>query len=314
MYDNFKIANYNNALVSPEFYAKPLSRLFSGDVIDGLTVIPGTGLQVTLQPGNALLRYGSAAVASARIVSLVADFNLAIPTPDASNPRIDVVVIYVDNAVNLPVVNGSNPPTSANLDGPGVVKAKIVSGTPAATPVAPTSVAIQASVGAGNSYTVSAQVRVDPGVALIAANKITDVRKKALVTSDKIDSATFDTHKKIVFLNFETTGTKTISGLGFRPQSIKTSHWRAGGVNLSSMQSMDGFGVRSGNTQGCSSAVATTAPATVQASTASRFVEAVSSTGAITIAGTITSWGEDSITYNVTAASSGYTPMALITD
>ncbi|MFJ6416462.1 hypothetical protein [Paeniglutamicibacter sp. NPDC091659] len=225
MYDNFKTANYNNSLVSPEFYAKPLSRLFGGDVIDGLTVIPGTGLQVTLQPGNALLRYGSAAVASARIVSLVADFNLAIPTPDASNPRIDVVVIYVDNAVNLPVVNGANPPTSANLDGPGVSKAKIVSGTPAATPVAPTSVAIQASVGAGNSYTVLAQVRVDPGVALIAANKITDVRnmvqmpldKMPMIGSDNIDFSTLewtDTVTSVTGVTSLTTNTLSYLKLG----------------------------------------------------------------------------------------------------
>lgn len=178
MYDNFKIANYNNSLVSPEFYAKPLSRLFSGDVIDGLTVVPGTGLQVTLQPGNAFLRYGSAAVASARIVSLVADFNLAIPTPDASNPRIDLVVVYVDTAVNLPVVDATHPPTSANLDGPGVPKAKIVSGTPAATPVAPIAGTIQSSVGASNPYTVVAQVLVDKApVSVIAAGKITDKRK-----------------------------------------------------------------------------------------------------------------------------------------
>lgn len=192
MYDNFKIANYNNSLVSPEFYAKPLSRLFGGDVIDGLTVVPGTGLQVTLQPGNAFLRYGSAAVASARIVSLLADFNLAIPTPDASNPRIDLVVVYVDTAVNLPVVDATHPPTSANLDGPGVAKAKIVSGTPAATPVAPNAGAIQSSVGASNPYTVVGQVLVDKApVSVIAAGKITDVRKRALLGSQNIDPSTF---------------------------------------------------------------------------------------------------------------------------
>lgn len=187
MYDNFKIANYNNSLVSPEFYAKPLSRLFSGDVIDGLTVVPGTGLQVTLQPGNAFLRYGSAAVASARIVSLVADFNLAIPTPDASNPRIDLVVVYVDTAVALPVVDATHPPTSANLDGPGVPKAKIVSGTPAATPVAPNAGAIQSAVGASNPYTVVAQVLVDKApVSVIAAGKITDLRKRAALGSKNV--------------------------------------------------------------------------------------------------------------------------------
>lgn len=185
MYDDFKTANYSKALLSPELYARHLSRLYTGDVIDGFTVAPGTGLQVVLSPGNALVRYGSANVASARLVSLVNTFNLAIGTPDASNPRIDLVVLYVDNAVSLP----AGTPTSANLDGKGVAKAKIVPGTPAATPSAPNSTGIQASVGAGNPYTVLYQVRVEPGVALIASNKITDIRALSASDAQRISPA-----------------------------------------------------------------------------------------------------------------------------
>lgn len=186
MYNDFKVANYSKALLSPELYARHLSRLFAGDVADGLTVTPGTGLQVVLAPGNAMIRYGSANVASARLVSLVASFNLSIGTPDVSNPRIDLVVVYIDNAVSLP----AGTPTSANLDGLGVAKAKIVPGTPGSSPVAANSTAIQSSVGAGNPYTVVAQVRVDVGVSVIASNKITDVRSITKVTSDKIDYTT----------------------------------------------------------------------------------------------------------------------------
>lgn len=191
MYDNFKIANYSNTLLSPELYARPLSRLFKGEVIDGFTVIPGAGLQVILNPGNAFVRYGSTNVASARIVSLVADFALTIPTPDASNPRIDSVVLYVDMAETLPVVDANNPPTAANLDGPGVAKAIIVSGTPAAVPVKPTETAIQSAVGAGNPYIVLGNVTVDPGVSVIAGGKIADARSFAKLGSSNIDSATF---------------------------------------------------------------------------------------------------------------------------
>lgn len=179
MYDDFKVANYPKSVVSPELYARHLSRLFTGDVIDGFTVSPGTGLQVVLAPGNALIRYGSSAVASAREVSLVNNFNLAVGTPDASNPRIDLVVVYVDNSVSLP----SGTPSAANLDGKGVAKAKIVPGTPAATPAAPNATAIQASVGAGNPYTVVAQVRVNAGVLVIASDKITDARSMVFATS-----------------------------------------------------------------------------------------------------------------------------------
>ena len=170
MYDNFKTANYSKALVSPEIYARPLSRLFTGEVIDGFTVVPKTGLTVTLKPGNAFVRYGSTNVASARLVSLVADFDLTHDAKDVSNPRFDLIVVYVDNAVSLP----SGTPTSANLDGPGVAKAKIVKGVPNATPVVPNDTSIQASVGAGNPYIVVASDRVD--AAVISIDKITDVR------------------------------------------------------------------------------------------------------------------------------------------
>lgn len=188
MFNDFKVANYPASLVSPELHARLLSRLYTGDIVDGFTVTPGTGLQVVLAPGNALVRYGSSAVASAREVSLVANFNLTIGTADVSNPRNDLVVLYVDNGVTLP----GGVPTSANLDGPGVAKAKIVPGTAAASPVDPNSTAIQASVGAGNPYTIIARVRVDAGVSVIAGNKVTDLRTMAKTTAGKIDFTTFD--------------------------------------------------------------------------------------------------------------------------
>ncbi|ETT25270.1 hypothetical protein RR21198_4010 [Rhodococcus rhodochrous ATCC 21198] len=178
MFDNFKIANYSNSLVSPELYARHFSRLIAGNVIDGLTLVPKTGLTVTLQSGNALISYGSGATASARMVSLVADFDITLSTADASNPRIDSIVCYVDTTVSLP----SGTPTSANLDGPGVWKAVKVNGTPNASPVAPNSTAIQAAIGAGKPYFVAHDVRVDAGVTTIAANKITDRRTLAMVS------------------------------------------------------------------------------------------------------------------------------------
>ncbi len=178
MFDNFKIANYSNSLVSPELYARHFSRLITGNVIDGLTLVPKTGLTVTLQPGNALISYGSGATASARMVSLVADFDITLSTADASNPRIDSIVCYVDTTVSLP----GGTPTSANLDGPGVWKAVKVNGTPNASPVAPNSTAIQTAIGAGKPYFVAHDVRVDAGVTTIASNKITDRRTMAIVS------------------------------------------------------------------------------------------------------------------------------------
>lgn len=195
MYDNFKVINYSNSLVSPGGHARHLARMYNGDIVTGFSVAPGTGLQVVVDSGDAFVRPSNPALStsSASLVSLIgATFPLAIPTPDSSNPRIDTVVLYVDSAVNLPVIDATHPPTSANLDGPGAAKVKIVSGTPAASPVAPTAGAIQSSVGAANHYTILADVRVDPGVSVIAANKTTDRRNWAKLTSEKIDFATLN--------------------------------------------------------------------------------------------------------------------------
>jgi hypothetical protein len=175
MYDNFKILNYSNSLVSPELYARHQSRLFSGNVLDGLTVVPKTGLTVTLQPGNGMIPYGSGATSSVRMMSLTANFDITLDTADASNPRIDYIVVYVDMAVSLP----GGTPTTANLDGPGVVKATFVKGTPNASPVVPTVGAIQTKIGAANPYFIVAEARVDATVTTIASNKITD--RRALV-------------------------------------------------------------------------------------------------------------------------------------
>lgn len=188
MFEDFKVANYSKALVSPELYARHLSRLFSGDVVDGLTVVPGTGLQVVLQPGNTFIRYGSSAVASARLVSLVNTFTLNIATPDVSNPRHDLVVVYVDTSVSLP----GGTPTTANLDGNGVAKAVVVTGTPSSSPNDPNATAIQAAIGSSAySYTIVARVRVNAGVSVIAANLITDLRAGAKIGVNRLDMTTF---------------------------------------------------------------------------------------------------------------------------
>lgn len=183
MFDSFKLLNYSNSLVSPELYARHLSRLFSGNVVDGLTLVPKTGLTVTLQPGNGFIPYGSGATASVREFSLVADFDITLDTADASNPRIDLIVIYVDMAVSLP----GGTPTVANLDGPSVVKATFVKGTPNASPVEPTVGAIQTKIGASNPYIIVESVRVDALVGTIAANKITDRRTFAKLAVNNID-------------------------------------------------------------------------------------------------------------------------------
>lgn len=250
MYDDFKTANYPFSLVSPEMAARHLSRAFTGDVIDGLETTPGTGLQVVLSAGNAFVRYGAAKVASARMVSLVDDFTLTVTTPDSSNPRIDSVVLYIDESVELPTVDSENPATSANLDGPGVAKAILVAGTPNSSPVSPNDAAIQAAIGNSSyPYTVLADVQVDNGVSVIAENKITNRRDMTMpVIRDGSITPVMRTGGfaigQISAATMNSTGNKSVTGLGFKPKLVKfkvtptasgsASNWGEGAMTATS--------------------------------------------------------------------------------
>lgn len=90
----------------------------------------------------------------------------SIAASDPSNPRIDVVVAYVD----LTVISTSI------TDNTGAFKFKAVTGTPAGSPVAPNSAAIQASVGAGNPWIYIASVAVAAAASSIVNANVTDLR------------------------------------------------------------------------------------------------------------------------------------------
>ena len=92
--------------------------------------------------------------------------NVSVDAADPSNPRIDVVVGYMD----LSVVDNS---VSNN---PGAFKVVSVDGTPAGSPTAPDGTAIQTAVGAGNPYIMLAQVAVAASATQIVDANITDVR------------------------------------------------------------------------------------------------------------------------------------------
>lgn len=183
MYDNFKVQNYPNVLFSPEMTVRHLANSFTGDIVRGLNVEPGAGMQVIVRPGDAFIRYGSTKAPSARAVSLVDDFPVSIEPADASNPRIDLVVLFVSDK-QLPVVVPPALPTSANLDGPGVAQVKIVRGTPSATPAQPNATAIASAIGSASfPYTVLGSVRVEKLVTVIAVAKVSDLRKTIIPTS-----------------------------------------------------------------------------------------------------------------------------------
>lgn len=120
-----------------------------------------------------------------------ADEVVAISTADPANPRITVIVAYVDK-------NATTSPTPPN--NPGVTKLLAVNGTPGAIPSAPNSTAIQTAVGAGNPYIVLAEVRVNAAAATITDANITDTRSQvslgtALVSANSLASSAVTTAK-----------------------------------------------------------------------------------------------------------------------
>lgn len=94
---------------------------------------------------------------------------LTISANASGNPRIDAVVAYVDLAVQSAVSN----------DNPAALKFKVVAGTAAASPVAPTDAEIQASVGASNPWLPLAIVAVANGFSSIVTGDITNQRSVA---------------------------------------------------------------------------------------------------------------------------------------
>lgn len=113
-----------------------------------------------------------------------ADEVVAIGTADPANPRITSIVAYVDKAA-------ATSPTPPN--NPGVAKLLAVNGTPSAVPTAPNSTTIQSAVGAGNPYTILAEVRVNAAATTIANVNITDVRSQVLVGSSLVGTSSIAT-------------------------------------------------------------------------------------------------------------------------
>jgi hypothetical protein len=134
----------------------------------GVNVAPGTYRIPDLTGSYAYTGWNNAAT------------NVTISTADPANPRISAIVIYIDKAAST----SASPPNN-----PGVAKFLSVNGTPAASPTAPNSTAIQAAVGAGNPYIVLANARVNAAATTVTNALITDVRVLVTVASNLVNTA-----------------------------------------------------------------------------------------------------------------------------
>ncbi|WIE74475.1 hypothetical protein [Curtobacterium sp. MCSS17_007] len=166
------VVNYNGGASDEYATFKGLNEAFSGQVFKGLDVVPNGSANMTVRvnPGSGRIPTGTAPADYYYMIShdTTAGESVTIATASAS-PRIDYVVAYVDKsvtAVQSPVNNTNN-----------VLKFVAVAGTPASSPVVPTTAQIQSAVGAANPYIILAQVAVPASTTQITAPNIADLRQ-----------------------------------------------------------------------------------------------------------------------------------------
>lgn len=106
---------------------------------------------------------------------LTTDETRTLTTANTTNPRISVVVIYVDKTVAT---------TSSMINNPGVTKIVVIDGTPAASPIAPNTSTIQAAIGNNNPFAILAEVRVNANATTVNDSNITDTRVKIGLIDD----------------------------------------------------------------------------------------------------------------------------------
>lgn len=95
-----------------------------------------------------------------------ATVNTTVSASNPSNPRIDAVVAYIDLSVN----------TTGSANDPGALKFLDVAGTPAGSPVAPTSGTIQTAVGASNPWVLLANLAIAANATQVVNANVTDKR------------------------------------------------------------------------------------------------------------------------------------------
>lgn len=129
-------------------------------------------MTVYVQPGSGQIPTGTYPASYAYGISV----DTALPgepvtiATAASSPRIDYVVAYIDVGVT-PTTSG----TYVNNTN-AVLKFASVAGTPAGSPVVPTTAQINSAIGASNPYITLAQVAVAASVTTITSANITDLR------------------------------------------------------------------------------------------------------------------------------------------
>lgn len=153
-------------------HLRGVTKGFLGRVLSGLNVSQrgaGANMSVDVAIGDAIIQRSDGTYGHPAWNDAV--YNQTIATADGSNPRRDIIVMYIDY--------GETPSTGVANNTNGVVKIKSVAGTAAGSPTDPSSATIQSSVGSGNPWIKLARVRVAAGATSISDSVIDDLRELA---------------------------------------------------------------------------------------------------------------------------------------
>lgn len=191
------MANPNNALGTPNAYSGLTSRegysagaanAFSKGVVSGFTAVQNTTPNMTILLGG-ISGTKDVALANSPNGDMYTIFNrsntpisVTIPAAPSTNSRMDSVVLYRDLTAT------SN---STVTDNPAVTGYQVVSGTAAASPVAPTDAQIRAAIpnGASAAYCVVKNVTVAAGTSTIL-NSMISAGYEARISSSLVPAGT----------------------------------------------------------------------------------------------------------------------------
>lgn len=165
-------SNRDGGKTSESGHLRALMKGFNAEVLTGLAVSQrgaGANMSVDVAIGDAIIPRSDGTYGHPSFNDAV--YNQAITTADPSNPRRDIIVMYIDY--------GETPSTGVSNNTNGVVKITAVAGTPAGSPSDPNDAAIQSAVGASNPFVKLARVRVAAGATSITNSVIDDLRRMA---------------------------------------------------------------------------------------------------------------------------------------
>jgi hypothetical protein len=165
-------SNRDGGRTSESGHLRAIQKVITGEVLTGLNVSQrsaGANMSVDVAIGDAIIPRADGTYGHPAWNDAV--YNQVIGTADVSNPRRDIVVMYIDYSVT--------PSTGVSNNTNGVVKISVVAGTPAGSPVDPSDAAIQSAVGASNPFIKLARVRVAAGATSITNSVIDDLRLMA---------------------------------------------------------------------------------------------------------------------------------------